>query len=70
MLQRVEAEIRLPRCVGMAVDGNDAALFVQLVSAACTANCRCAAFAFELLGGIVDARNTLEQQPAHAVTSP
>ena len=32
MLQRVEAEIGLARGVGMAVDGDDAALFVELVA--------------------------------------
>ena len=32
MLQRVEAEVGLARGVGMAVDGDDAAFFVQLVA--------------------------------------
>ena len=32
MLQRIEAEIGLARGIGMAVDGDDAALFAQLVS--------------------------------------
>ena len=31
MLQRVEARVGLPRGVGMAVDGDHAALFAQLV---------------------------------------
>jgi hypothetical protein len=32
VLQRVEAEIGFPRGVGMAVDGDDAAFFVEFVA--------------------------------------
>src|ERR1039458_8754761 len=74
MLQRVKAEVGFASGVRRAVDGDDAAFFVELVDAARTANHRFAAMptarrSFHHLRLVGDAGDPLKQQPAHAGTS-
>src|SRR5579859_5352594 len=81
MLQSVKAEIRHPRRIDMPVNGNNAALFTQLVAlmvchpgrGIVVRRCRAEGSAFQLclnrLRTIFETFDPLKQQPAHAVTS-
>ena len=79
MLEGVEREIGFARGVRMAVDGDDAAFFVELVGCAnewtvdewtewISGLLSCGAS--ETCGNVGDAVDALKQQPAHAGTSP
>jgi hypothetical protein len=74
MLEGVESEVGLAGGVGMAVDGDYAALFMELVRAARTAGRGYAAKSLglseEIVRGVGYSRNALKKPPDHAVTSP
>ena len=68
VLESVEAEISLTGGGGMAVDGDYAAFFAELVARYYSG--QWAMVSGQLPGSVHDVGDTLEESPHHAVTSP
>src|ERR1017187_8059716 len=76
MLQGVEAKVGLAGCVGVAVDGDYAAFFAELgvffreQGTGIRDRGRRSRAGAKLIGFVEEAFDSLEEQPAHAGTSP